>query len=291
MPKDPEECKKAFVKRFKEIADRYGEEISLWDGVNESMVCQHDFPLFTKEELDHPPYVAWAFRKEREIFPPSATLMINEITAANWKHWGPRKKVEGDDPNRYYNQCKKLLADDVPIEGIGFQFHFFGRKSLDDFMKSPNCDPGALLDEYEKFAGFNLPLWITEITIGSAGEDGPAVQERVVRDMYRLWFSAPNMAGITWWNLSDGAAYGNEGRAGGGLVDEQMKPKPAYETLDRLINHEWRTSLDAKSDANGEVKFRGFYGKYKVKVTDGEKTKEFEIDLGKGKKGNFTLTM
>ena len=37
-----------------------------------------------------------------------------------------------------------------------------------------HCDPNTLLDTYEMFAKFGLPLWITEITIGSAGDDGLA---------------------------------------------------------------------------------------------------------------------
>ena len=130
------------------------------------------------------------------------------------------------------------------------------------------------------FAKFGLPLWITEITIGSAGDDGLAIQERVVRDIYRLWFAAPNMAGITWWNLGDGTAYGNEGRAGGGLADEDFNPKPAYKALDQLINHDWKTNLEMKSADDGTVKFRGFRGTYEIEVTAGGKTKKFELPLG-----------
>lgn len=91
---------------------------------------------------------------------------------------------------------------------------------------------------------FGLPLWITEITIGSADDDGLAIQGRVVRDIYRLWFAPPRMAGITWWNLGDGTAYGNEGVAGGGLTDHDFKPKPAYKALDQRINHDWKTNLE-----------------------------------------------
>jgi hypothetical protein len=141
------------------------------------------------------------------------------------------------------------------------------------------------------FAKFGLPLWITEITIGSAGDDGLAIQERVTRDIYRLWFASPKMAGITWWNLGDGTAYGNEGIAGGGLADEDFKPKPAYKALDQLINHDWKTSLETKSSDNGTVKFRGFHGGYKVKVAAGGKSKEFEFAVSSGKPAKATLKM
>jgi len=85
-----------------------------------------------------------------------------------------------------------------------------------------------MLDLYEKLADFGLPLFITEITIPSAGSDGEALQAEVVRDHYRLWFSAPTMAGITWWNLGDGTAVKGENEAQGGLLDNDLKPKAAY---------------------------------------------------------------
>lgn len=43
-----------------------------------------------------------------------------------------------------------------------------------------------------------------------------------------------------------------------------MKKKPVYETLDRLINREWKTSLTITSNAQGVVCFRGFKGHYRA---------------------------
>ena len=66
------------------------------------------------------------------------------------------------------------------------------------------------------------------------------------------------MAGVTWWNLGDGTAYENENKALGGLLDKDMNPKPAYQALDKLINHEWKTNLTLATDAQGKARFRGF---------------------------------
>lgn len=89
------------------------------------------------------------------------------------------------------------------------------------------------------------------------------------------------MAGITYWNLVDGTAYAPENSAQGGLLDKDLNPKASYRELDRLINHEWKTSLAAKTDATGKATFRGFYGKYVVKVRSATATQEFTIDLKK----------
>ena len=282
MPRDPDVLYQRYIRRFKEIAERYRDDIPIWDGVNESLVCSKDFPLYSGEDRTYQPYVPWAFKEEQKLFRPENTLMINDVTSFNWP---------SNEKNRYYQQCDRLLKNNIPIEGIGFQFHFFSRKSLDGFMNGNRCDPNTLLDTYEMFAKFGLPLWITEITIGSAGEDGLAIQERITRDIYRLWFSAPKMAGITWWNLGDGTAYGNEGQAGGGLADEDFNPKPAYKALDKLINHEWKTQLNSKSAADGLVKFRGFHGKYEIQVTAGGKTKTFDVNVSSDGPTQATLKM
>ena len=282
IPEDPDALRRRYLRRFQEIAARYADDIPIWDGVNESLVCKPDFPLYSQANQDCPPYVPWAFTEQQKLFRPDNILMINDVTSFNWP---------SNETNRYYRQCVKLLDDGIGIEGIGFQFHFFNRKSLHRYIGSDRCDPAALLDTYEMFAKLDLPLWITEITIGSAGTDGPAVQERVVRDIYRLWFSVPKMAGITWWNLGDGTAYGNEGVAGGGLTDREFNPKPAYRALDQLINHDWMTVFQTKTDRNGQVKFRGFHGHYTVDVKQGDKHRQFEVMVHANDKTKAILTI
>jgi hypothetical protein len=108
----------------------------------------------------------------------------------------------------------------------------------------------------------------------------------VVRDHYRLWFAAPRMAGITWWNLGDGTAVKGENEAKGGLVDAEFKPKPAYRELDRLINQQWKTQAALKTDASGKAGFRGFHGKYTVSVTTGAGKREFPMELKRGEAVN-----
>lgn len=277
LPKDADELRALYRKRFQEIASRYGGKIGIFDVVNESLVCPKTYPLFTEDRA----YVGWAFKEVTPLFPQKTTLMINEVTTYNFSPLS----------NRYFDQIKTLQAGGAKIRGIGFQYHYFRRERLDAFLKDPKCDPDKLLDVYEQFGAFNLPLYITEITIPSAGDDGEALQEEVVRDHYRLWFAAPKMAGITWWNLGDGTAVKGENEAKGGLVDAEFKPKPAYRALDQLINQEWKTQTQVATDAQGQVKFRGFFGKYQVEVTSGGQTKRFEINHTAGGEESHRLVM
>ena len=61
-----------------------------------------------------------------------------------------------------------------------------------------------------------------------------------------------------------------------GLFTTDMKKKPAYEALDQLINHEWKTNLKVKAKGEGEgrkvVAFRGFRGRYRLSWTGADGT-------------------
>lgn len=278
LPKDANELRSLYQKRFKEIASRFGEKLAIFDVVNESQVCPKTYPLYTPDR----DYVRWAFKEAAPLFPAQTTLMINEVTSYNFKSY---------DQNPYVSQIKKLIEQGAAVRGIGLQYHFFRRKALDSYLASPQSDPNKLLDLYEKFSEFKLPLYITEITIASAGEGGAELQAEVVRDHYRLWFAAPDMAGITWWNLGDGTAVKGENEAMGGLLDADFKPKPAYTALDQLINRDWKTQATLTTDAQGRAKLRGFHGTYTITVErDGKQTQQ-TLQLKKSTANDWKLAL
>jgi endo-1,4-beta-xylanase len=182
---------------------------------------------------------------------------------------------------------QRLLERRLRVEGIGLQFH----TSRGQMFGGKDFTPAKMSAVYERLGRLGRPLYITEITVPGVGDDGAALQAAIVANLYRLWFSTPCMAGITWWNLADGTAYENENRALGGLLDKDMNPKPAYQSLDKLINRDWRTNLSTTTDAQGTARFRGFYGKYTIQVSAGKQVKQFEIDLSKDGQARHLLTL
>jgi hypothetical protein len=116
------------------------------------------------------------------------------------------------------------------------------------------------------------------------------VQATLARNLYRLWFSYPQVMGITWWNVVDnGAAPGEPSWSG--LYDAEMNPKPVYHALDALINREWKTRLAVKAEAGQPVAFRGFKGRYRVTWTDAAgaaRSAEFELAKDGDGLGDFS---
>ncbi|MDX9867417.1 MAG: endo-1,4-beta-xylanase, partial [Kiritimatiellia bacterium] len=266
----PDDARALYREYFTRVAERYGKDVLMFDVVNEAFLCKGrnkrrgwNFPLYT-EDLG---YVEWAFETAQSLFPPECRLTINEAAT-------------GD---AYFRKIKALLDKGIRLDGIGFQVHYFSANALQAHFDLKR-HPAALRETYVKYGRLNRPLYISEITIPTtlaSGAEGEALQACAVENLYRLWFSVPAMAGITYWNLCDGAAWKTEGRTLAGLLDPQMREKPAYQTLCRLIQREWNTQAQTVSDAQGKASFRGFYGTYDVVARIGDKTQAFEIKLGK----------
>ena len=98
---------------------------------------------------------------------------------------------------------------------------------------------------------------------------GEMIQSIVAVNLYRLWFSYPNMTAITWWNLVDDCGYKGEPTISG-IYTRDMKPKIVYYALNNLINKEWRTNVMVKPNGKGEISWRGFKGNYRITWVDKE---------------------
>jgi hypothetical protein len=67
----------------------------------------------------------------------------------------------------------------------------------------------------------------------------------------------------------------------GGLLRFDMTPKPAYYAISDLINKEWHTDYEGKTDADGRVGIKAFYGNYAVVIEYGGKKIDSEVRLSK----------
>ena len=274
---NPEIFLKQSEKHITEIAERYKDDILVWDVVNEERYRR------LKPESGHQvpdDYLPWCFRVVGELFPDNVKLLYNDDTQNH------------GEPEKYEGYIKEIQEEGLRIDGMGIQFHLFFLDDRNKFLEGSLYPPGQLMNFYDRVEKLDLPIYITEITVpGNTEDNGTAIQAKIVKDLYRLWFSIPNMAGITWWNFGDGTAHGRENTSMAGLLDENMDTKPAYHVLDELINLEWKTNLKISSGSRGNVSLRGFYGKYKITVSHNGKSVEKEINLKKNGNNKFIIQL
>ncbi len=266
-----EDTKKKLEKRYRELSERYSDKIHCWEVINE-LLCSYQpenqgHAFFKDDEV-----LEWNFALAEKYF-PNNELVVNEAPFV-WHR-------EHYDYNRspYYSMIERALMKGARIDAIGLQFHVFSKAWEKDMY-----DPELLLEIMDLYARFGLPLQITEITIPaySGNAEDEKLQADLLEQLYTVWFSHKSVEMITYWNFVDGyAAWAPQGDMTkgenvfyGGLMRFDLSPKPAFERLCYLFNENWHTEEAVTSNKDGEVAFRGFYGKYDIEI-DG---KHFEID-------------
>ena len=248
--------------RVQEIVKRFSGTIEFWEVVNEPS----HLPSL---KIDDP------YRWAREA-DPKAALIVNDYS------------VMADGQPGFFEMLRKAKADGVPYDGIGIQAH------EPRAMRFPLEQVQRVLDRY---ATLGVGLHITEFTPCSAGQPitgshrkavwNEAAQAEYAERFYRVCFGHPAVVGITWWDLSDQGAW----LEGGGLLRKDLSPKPAYDALWRLIQREWRTKVEGRTDGTGELAFRGVRGTYRVQVEFGGRKKEAEFVLAKDGPNEWTVSL
>lgn len=251
--------------RVKQLAEHYGDRIDSWDVVNESSVDFHG-NVETGEKMMKSAYGPMpgdyplkSFRVAQKYLPESVLLNINDYA----------------NNQNYVNQTKALMAAGCKIDIIGSQMHLFNPQQTLNVALGKNeagMTPQGIWNRMELLSQANLPIHLSEITITAPNDDavGRDIQAIVARNFYRMWFSIPNMMGITWWNVVDDCGAPGEPLTSG-LFTRDMQPKPSFYALDQLINHEWKTNFTQKAEnATVDLKFRGFKGKYRITWTDAD---------------------
>jgi len=271
LPDDLDEVIRLQMQRITDIMSRF-KDIRYWDVVNEA--THHDRPDFLKRSprlsaaitrTGVPAFVQQAFKTARKAN-PEAALIINDYRT---------------DEAFIDKVISKLVDEDGrPLHDvIGIQCHQHG---------------GAWSTKHtweicERFAKFDKPLHFTEATIisgdvrhrqGAPWESTPEGEKRQAEEVVRFYtvlFSHPAVEGITWWDFSDAGAWQG---APAGFLRKDMTPKPAYDALKGLIKGKWWTTTEAAVDKDGQARFRGFYGDYRITVM-GEKPAAGGFSLAK----------
>lgn len=231
----PEALKEKHRQHIEKVVDRYENRVAVWDVVNEPLAENGSLRTDAKTGFwalnasapgDPQEYIRNAFQWAHEA-DPNAKLYLNEYGA----EWGSAKA------RGLYNLVKDLIADGVPIHGIGFQTHapVFSRLS-------------GLEDTMRRFAALGLEVAITELDVRvplPADSDELAQQAEVFGQATKACLSlAPACKSVTTWGFTDAHSWypSSEFPSWGAatLLDASMNPKPAYHTLSAVLSGWYR---------------------------------------------------
>lgn len=265
MPEDRKAMEPFFEKHIQELANRYGERVKLWDVVNEP-VDQANRGAMPDD------YTYKTFKWAMQYFPSSVKFNINDIDI----------KYELPYVRRYVEIARNMIDRGIRIDNVGAQMHIFDPKEASMIAKgSAILTPEKINNVIDCLREVGRPIHVSEVTVCAPDSTavGKKIQSVIARNLYRYWFSDPDITGITWWNVVDGGAAPGE-PSFSGLYDKDLNRKPVYDTLDQLINHEWKTTFTTKMDKSGVLSFRGFKGHYQATWKDKKgkiQTLEFDV--------------
>ncbi|MEV6805710.1 endo-1,4-beta-xylanase [Streptomyces sp. NPDC051132] len=187
-----------------------------WDVVNEAF--NDDGTLRDSIWLRElgPGYIADAFRWAHEA-DPHALLFYNDY---NTEWTGPKSDA-------VYDLVRRLRAEGVPIDGVGFQGHLGIQYGL----------PTGMAANFARFDRLGLATAVTEADVRM---EMPADAEKLATQAegYRLLLDAclrtRHCVSFTVWGFTDKyswvpGTFPGEGAAN--LYDEDYRPKPAYRAL------------------------------------------------------------
>ncbi len=274
------ECKFELERRFSEISERYAHRINTIEVTNEMRWPRGKemSRLFLE-----PDYVEFCFKLAEKYFPHNQ-LVSNEGSAT----WTCERPNQRD----YLLQISNAIAHGARIDAIGIQAHSFSRSYREKLeMFDIRYNPIELYRVMDTYARLNLPIQITEVTFPAFSHDpeDEAIQADILENMYRVWFSHPNVEQIVYWNLVDGYAHraepgdmtAGENYYYGGLIRFDMTPKPAYYRVKELFEKEWHTECDAPHAYDGNYQFKGFLGDYEAEIVHDGKTVTVPFKLEK----------
>ncbi|CAG2171365.1 unnamed protein product, partial [Oppiella nova] len=194
-------------------------KIYAWDVVNEVLEGDGTWRNTIWHRAFGSSFVAEAFKTARTA-DYSAKLYINEHS------------VEGKNnkSDALYSLCKELLAQGVPVQGVGMQAHLILGQV-----------PKDMVENMQRFADLGLDVAITELDIRiklPTSKELEAQQARDYAQVYSNCLSVKRCVGVTVWGFTDKYswmvdAYKDYGDAF--LWDKNYKPKPSVTAIENVL--------------------------------------------------------
>jgi len=265
-----EQLRDAIYPHVFKVVSTYKQDISIWNVYNEPVYLgEKVVDLTSKQTIEVIQKGASAIRDAD----PDASILVNIFNAG--------AEIKGPDPFEF---VKEAVQTGVDFDIIGLEL-YYNAVMTERLNAHPRRTLKAQAELIDKYSAFGKKIIITEISVPSASvgkgywdqswsED---LQAEYLKSAYTLFFSRPQVQGITWWDIADGSwsfIYH------GALINAQGKPKKSYYALKQLIKN-WTTSGTAITNENGQINIRGFGGVYEVTMTDPRtgKSQKQEIEI------------
>lgn len=209
--------KRILVDHIRNVMERYKKgslygEIKYWDVLNEVINYYCVFEKMGKDRNGDFLYWELAFKTARSV-DPDCVLIWNE------------DNTEFDVPKaeRFYEIVKRLKAQGVPIDGVGFQCHIA-------LSGSPVPDFTWLSKIFQKFADIGCVIAITELDVPERPD-----QIDIYKNILQVCLDQPKCVLCDTWNVLDKYSWRRRNDKASLLFDDHYTAKPVYYAIQALL--------------------------------------------------------
>ena len=187
--------------------------VDVWDVVNEAFEDDGSYRNSTWFQAMGKDYIEKAFRRAR-AGDPDANLIYNDYDIA----YGDAKT------DATYTLMEELIANDTPIDGIGFQMHIGS-----DFAAFDKVE-----NTFARFANLGLDIYITEMDVGMRAGTTDADQANVYRKITEICLAQPACKALQVWGVTDRYTWLDDSTTPL-LLDRNYQPKSAYTAIQEVL--------------------------------------------------------
>ena len=212
----PEQVESAMTNHITQVAGHYRGAVEAWDVVNEPFNEDGTFRAGPFLDAMGSDYIATALRAAHAA-DPDADLYINDYNTD-----GLGAKSDG-----MYRLVSELVAEGVPIDGVGFQSHLAVQYGF----------PEGMRQNLQRFADLGLDVAVTELDVRMQLPADPAklaTQADYYRRVFEACLAVTRCEGVTVWDYTDKYSWvpgAFPGQGAATLYDENLLPKPVYGTV------------------------------------------------------------
>jgi GH35 family endo-1,4-beta-xylanase len=232
--KDVADLRAFLRRRIPAMVGHYEGRIRRWEVTNEAHDWADVLHLTHEELLDVTRFACDLTRRSG----PEVQLLINTTdpfgtyaasgaradgSLVHGRQWTP------------YTYLRDMLRERVEFDIAGIQIY------------RPYRDLTDTVEMLERVEALGKPVFITEIGVPSLDDEldspssndeprlihrwDPEQQADWAGNMFTLLMSRPDVLGISWYDLGDHRPF----LPGGGLLDREWRPKPAYRRIERIL--------------------------------------------------------
>ena len=260
-PEQKQTLRSIFEDYVNATASHFSGSIHMWDVCNEQLLPAY---IFNGYQTGHSYWKAYQeprkgpesgiewYRKTYRLAraaDPTAKLVLLDFN----------NEILCPKSDRMLALAKQLRAENVPLDGVGFQMHLGTdlNRSKNHGLKTDDEYFASFAANLRRFAELGIELWITEFDVSI--DPAKPLDEELARqaDIYAhtldLALRQPGFKGIKYWGILDRDTWGGVIAARPNLFDERGQPKPCFHrVLHVLRQHAASTGDRAPQEPRGQ---------------------------------------